>query len=67
MGEKKSQKQSGATLDSTRRAAVSKRHPLFGWMKGTVKIAPGVDLMQPADPQWADRLDELYGRAKGRE
>src|SRR2546429_8885089 len=25
----------------------SVRHPLIGWMKGTVRIAPGVDLTEP--------------------
>ncbi|MBB5046502.1 hypothetical protein HNR60_001247 [Rhodopseudomonas rhenobacensis] len=40
------------------RAAVpSGRHPLFGWMKGTVTFAPGVDLTEPADPEWADRIE----------
>ena len=37
------------------RAAISKRHPLIGWMKGTVRIAPGVDLTEPADPEWGER------------
>ena len=32
----------------------SQRHPLFGWMRGLVTIAPGVDLTEPADPDWAD-------------
>jgi hypothetical protein len=27
-------------------------HPLVGWMKGTVTLAPGVDLAEPADPEW---------------
>ena len=36
-------------------AANSKRHPLIGWMKGTVRIAPGVDLTEPADPEWGER------------
>ncbi len=31
-----------------------RRHPLFGWMKGTFTIAPGTDLTAPADPDWAD-------------
>jgi hypothetical protein len=31
-----------------------RRHPLFGWMKGTITIAPGVDLTEPADPEWGD-------------
>jgi hypothetical protein len=29
-------------------------HPLIGWMKGTMTIAEGVDLAQPADPEWGD-------------
>jgi hypothetical protein len=28
------------------------RHPLFGCMKGTVTIPEGVDLTEPADPEW---------------
>ena len=32
----------------------SRRHPLFGWLKGTVTVAPGVDLTAPADPNWGD-------------
>jgi hypothetical protein len=32
-----------------------KRHPLIGWMKGTVQIPPGVDLTEPADPEWGER------------
>ena len=31
-----------------------KRHPLIGWMKGTITIAPGVDLTEPADPHWGE-------------
>jgi hypothetical protein len=34
------------------------RHPLIGWMKGTVTIAEGVDLTEPACPEWADLIDE---------
>jgi hypothetical protein len=30
------------------------RHPLIGWMKGTLTIAAGVDLTQPADPEWGE-------------
>jgi hypothetical protein len=37
------------------RTAISNRHPLIGWMKGTVRIAPGVDLTEPADPEWGER------------
>ena len=30
------------------------RHPLIGWMKGTLTIAPGVDLTEPAEPEWGE-------------
>ncbi|MGH8513738.1 MAG: DUF7662 domain-containing protein [Gammaproteobacteria bacterium] len=30
-------------------------HPLIGWMKGTVRVSPGVDLTKPADPEWGRR------------
>ena len=30
------------------------RHPLIGWMKGTLTLADGVDLTQPADPEWGE-------------
>jgi hypothetical protein len=36
----------------------SRRHPLFGCMKGTVWIAPGVDLTAPACPEWAVIAEE---------
>jgi hypothetical protein len=29
-----------------------KRHPLFGALKGHMFIPPGVDLTEPADPDW---------------
>jgi hypothetical protein len=31
-----------------------RRHPLIGALKGTVWIAPGTDLTQPADPEWGE-------------
>jgi hypothetical protein len=31
-----------------------KRHPLFGALKSTTFIPPGVDLTEPADPDWGD-------------
>lgn len=37
------------------------RHPLFGALKDVTIIPPGVDLTEPADPGWADLLDEKYG------
>jgi hypothetical protein len=39
-------------------------HPAYGFMKGLVRIMPGTDLTQPADPEWADRLDAEYGPEK---
>jgi hypothetical protein len=33
------------------------RHPLIGWMKGTLTVAEGVDLTQPADPDWGSVVD----------
>jgi len=30
------------------------RHPLFGSLKGLMRILPGTDLTQPADPEWAE-------------
>jgi hypothetical protein len=39
-------------------------HPLRGAMKGMIRIAPGVDLTEPAFPEWADVLDKKYGPEK---
>ena len=39
-------------------------HPLYGYMKGLIRVMPGVDLTQPADPDWAARLDAEYGPEK---
>jgi hypothetical protein len=40
------------------------RHPARGALKGMIRIAPGVDLTEPAFPEWADLLDEKYGPEK---
>ena len=40
--------------DVPARTKDKERHPLFGALKGTVFIPPGVDLTEPADPDWAD-------------
>jgi hypothetical protein len=42
-------------------------HPAYGAMQGLIRIMPGTDLTQPADPEWADRLDAAYGPEKGQE
>lgn len=39
-------------------------HPAYGFMKGLVRIMPGTDLTQPADPELADYLDAKYGLEK---
>src|SRR5438067_13323221 len=35
-------------------AVTTGRHPLIGWMKGTLTIGEGVDLTQPAAPEWGE-------------
>jgi hypothetical protein len=42
------------------------RHPLIGAMKGTFTIEEGYDLTQPAMPEWADIIDEKYGKEVSR-
>lgn len=37
-------------------------HPVFGCMKGTVTIMPGVDLTEPMEFEWSD---ELYTGERG--
>ena len=39
-------------------------HPLYGAMQGLIRIMPGTDLTQPADPEWAARLDAQFGPEK---
>ncbi len=36
-------------------------HPAYGAMQGLIRIMPGTDLTQPADPEWAARLDAEFG------
>lgn len=33
-------------------------HPAFGALKGTTIVMPGVDLTEPADPEWAKVYDD---------
>jgi hypothetical protein len=33
-------------------------HPIVGCMKGTVRIPEGVDLTEPADPDWGASLEQ---------
>jgi hypothetical protein len=53
------------TADKTAQAGGEKPfHPLYGYMKGLVRIMPGTDLTAPADPELADYLDAKYGPEK---
>jgi len=47
-----------AAAPSSPVAAKGKRHPAIGAMKGMIKIIPGVDLTEPADPEWVKRLHD---------
>lgn len=37
------------------------KHPGWGALKDITHLVPGVDLTEPAFPEWADLLDEKYG------
>ena len=39
-------------------------HPLRGALKDITHLVPGVDLTEPAFPEWADLLDKKYGPEK---
>jgi hypothetical protein len=41
--------------DTPRSYAVELRHPLFGALKGTIRLMPGTDLTKPVDPKWGDQ------------
>lgn len=53
-------------LNFVKRAATAPAGPprwedVYGTLKGVVTIKPGVDLTEPAWPEWADFLDRKYG------
>jgi hypothetical protein len=37
------------------RRAPTRRHPLFGALKGLLRVMPGTDLTKPADPTWGEK------------
>jgi hypothetical protein len=45
----------GMAERSTTAASKTGRHPLFGALKGLLRVARGTDLTKPADPSWGDR------------
>lgn len=49
--------QSSAPSSSGPPSGSGKRHhPLFGALKGLVRLMPGTDLTKPADPDWGSRV-----------
>jgi hypothetical protein len=42
----------GKPLPSSPSAPQSGRHPILGALKDVTFIAPGIDLTEPADPEW---------------
>jgi hypothetical protein len=32
------------------------RHPLYGALKGHIRLVAGTDLTEPADPEWGNRV-----------
>jgi hypothetical protein len=55
------------TKDAAKSSGDKPFHPLSGYMQGLVRVMPGTDLTQPADPEWADRLEAEYGPEKREE
>jgi hypothetical protein len=43
-----------ATLPQTKKGG---QHPIFGALKGSIHIPEGVDLTEPADPDWGKAYD----------
>ncbi len=43
-----------SSVTSEKALVSSKRHPLFGALKGFIRLVPGTDLTKPADPEWGD-------------
>jgi hypothetical protein len=49
----------GKPAPSSGRAQQSGRHPIFGALKGMTFVALGVDLTEPADPEWGKVYDDV--------
>jgi hypothetical protein len=51
--------EAGRSFTTERSAVVSPaicRHPLYGALKGHIRLVAGTDLTEPADPEWGDRV-----------
>jgi hypothetical protein len=44
----------GVVAEKSPSYGVAGRHPLFGALKGLMRIADGTDLTRPADPDWGE-------------
>jgi len=54
-GKKAKPVEATADVDQDTRPAKECRHPLYGALKGYITFVPGVDLTEPADPEWGER------------
>jgi hypothetical protein len=43
------------TRTDVEQSGPDRRHPLFGALKGLMRIMPGTDLTKPADPTWGEK------------
>jgi hypothetical protein len=44
-----------APASAASRSTSTRRHPLFGALKGLLRVMPGTDLTKPANPDWGRR------------
>jgi len=44
--------QTAKAVPPTQALPKSKRHPLFGALKGLIRVVTGTDLTKPSDPEW---------------
>ena len=54
------QTENGNTTRSGSNLTTKVSSPLFGCMKGTTNISEGIDLTEPADPDWGKVYDEQH-------
>jgi hypothetical protein len=54
-GSRSAEPASSGSGESSIMGAGRKRHPLFGAFADVIKIPPGVDLTEPADPTWGEQ------------